>query len=93
MSVYPIQGPAHYFTDESSGFSGETAGKKCVGTPEGLASDPLARLLGCPDCKGMAALEPGPYKTLCYWIRRPMGQIALLLIIGGLIYLIMKRQS
>jgi hypothetical protein len=64
---------------------------QCVASPDGLAFDRLAALFGCPDCPGQASLAPGLYKTWCYWIRRPLAQVALIAGLGFAVYLMMKE--
>ena len=63
----------------------------CVATEDGLANDPIARVFGCPDCPGMVNLS-GIHKTFCYWVKRPLGQLALAGLVAGVIYLVIMKE-
>ncbi|MCI0616818.1 hypothetical protein L0244_27890 [bacterium] len=56
----------------------------------GVAKDPVAAAFGCPDRIGMMDLSGG-YKTFCYWIKRPIGQIGALAAIGAIVFFVFKK--
>ena len=54
------------------------------------AKDPIAAAFGCPDRLGMLELSEG-YRTFCYWIKRPLGQLGALAVIGAIVFFVFKK--
>lgn len=54
------------------------------------AKDPIAAAFGCPDRIGMMELSGG-YKTFCYWIKRPIGQLGLFGGLGLALFFLLKK--
>lgn len=77
----------------AGGFSGD--GKGCAPNPDGsgLAKDFLARLFGCPDCPGMAAIAGTGKFSMCYQLKRTTGKVVVVGAVGLLAYFLFMRGS
>ena len=57
----------------------------------GEAKDTIGAMFGCPNRLGMEALSPTA-KFLCYWIKRPMGKVVVVIVLV-LLYQMLKKDG